>query len=124
MKRKDDFVTNSSSCAFIFIGWKLEENMDNAMRIADLYNVDTKNIDNTEDVLQEVGEQGVDIYFGDHSEDGFESNHIYIGKIKDIDTDDPYDVGMDQGITENFETKLIDEFGADKVRIVVGMRLC
>jgi len=122
MKIKKDFVTNSSSCAFVFIGWKLDETMENAMRIANLYNINTQVTDNPLELMEEIGSQhGLDIYFGDLIEEGFNNGFIYIGSTYDIDeTDDSNEIGL----IESFSDELVDEFGVENIKIITSVRMC
>jgi len=124
MKRKLDFVTNSSSCAFVFIGWKLEQTVDNAMRIANLFNINTQVSDNPIEIMEDIGDQILDIQYGDLGEQGLKSDHIYIGISNDINIDDPYDFPIESSIEELFEDKVLDEFKKENIKIITSIRMC
>ena len=124
MKRKLDFVTNSSSCAFVFIGWKLEQTMDNAMKIANLYNINTQVSDNPIDIMEDVGDQVLDIYYGDLGEQGLKSDHIYIGITHNIDVEDPYEFPIENSTEELFDDNILDEFKMEKIKIITSIRMC
>ncbi len=124
MKRKLDFVTNSSSCAFVFIGWKLEQTVENAMRIANLYNINTQVGDSPIEIMEDIGDQVLDIQYGDLEEQGLKSDHIYIGISHDIDQVDPYKFPIENSIKELFEDKILNEFEKENIKIITSIRMC
>jgi len=124
MKRKLDFVTNSSSCAFVFIGWKLEQTVENSIRVANIFDINTQITDKPEEVLEEVGDQILDIYYGDLGEQGLKSDHIYIGITHDINQDDPYEFPIESSTEDLFEDKVLSEFKKENIKIITGIRMC
>jgi len=127
MKRKLDFVTNSSSCAFIFIGWvidtgdKINEIVKEQMEIfgSKEYDTELNNIEN----LYEVYDGKVDISLGD-DENGLPVNKLCIGMSKRIHDDD-YEI-HEFSIQDvlDIDDKLADTFHTDDIRIISGMEMC
>ncbi len=124
MKRKADFITNSSSCAFIFIGWKLEQTTENAMKIANLYNINTQVGDSPIEIMEDVGDQVLDIQYGELVEQGLKSDHIYIGISHDIDEDDPYEFPIENSAESLFDDKVLGIFKKEDIKIITSIRMC
>ena len=127
MKRKLDFVTNSSSCAFIFIGWVLDvgdkekEIVKENMEIFGTkeYDPELKPYEN----LMEVYDGKVDITLGD-SENGLPQDKLCIGMTVRINDDD-YE-SHEYCINDLLEKddKLAECFHTDDIKIISGMEMC
>ena len=127
MKRKLDFVTNSSSCAFIFIGWKLDQTLENVMKLNDVFKlgVDIKNDSNIEEILSELGEkEGIDILWGELGEEGLESDCIYFGFHNWSSSDDYEAQELDINLSDLKPETMDPEFSMDKIKVITGMRMC
>ena len=122
VKQKSDFVTNSSSCSFIFVGWKMELSIENAMTIANVMKIEYLKESDIEDILDSIDDIlnhcGIDIKYGDLSENGLESNMIYIGHYQTIDENyDTNEVDISKAIPNE---GLIDTFGLKNLKIITG----
>lgn len=127
MKRKNDFVTNSSSCSFIFIGWVIEtgdreiEVVKENMEIfgTNEYEPGLRTYEN----LNEVYNGKVDITLGD-SENGFPDGKLCIG-ISDSISDDDYEP-CEYRIKDvmDRDPKLAELFNPDDIKIITGTGMC
>jgi hypothetical protein len=127
MKRKMDFVTNSSSCAFIFIGWVLEtgervnEVVKEQMEIFGTkeYDPDLRSYEN----LMEVYDGKVDITLGD-GENGLPDGKLCIGLNVRIHDDDYESHEYSIQDVLDIDPKLADTFHTDDIKIISGTELC
>jgi hypothetical protein len=127
MKKKLDFVTNSSSCAFIFIGWVLEtgdkinEIVKENMEIfgSNEYDPELRPYEN----LNEIYNGKVDITLGD-SENGLPENKLCIGMNVRIHDDDYESHEYSIQDVLDIDPKLADTFHTDDIRIISGMEVC
>jgi hypothetical protein len=127
MKKKLDFVTNSSSCAFIFIGWvldtgdKVNEIVKEQMEIFGTkeYDPALQNYEN----LYEVYDGKVDITLGD-GENGLPDNKLCIGMSKRIHDDDYETHEFTIQDVFDIDDKLAESFDAKDIKIISGMEVC
>lgn len=124
MKKKLDFVTNSSSCAFIFIGWVLDTNgktteiIKEQMEIfgSNKYDPELRGYEN----LMEVYNGKVEMTLGD-GENGLPHDKLCIGMIQTIQDDD-YEprVYTIQDVLE-LDDKLSEVFDPKEIKIISGV---
>ncbi len=127
MKRKLDFITNSSSCAFIFIGWvidtgdKINEIVKEQMEIfgTNKYDNDLNNFEN----LYEVYNGKVDISLGD-GENGLPNNKLCIGMSTRIHDDDYESHEYTIQNVLDIDNKLAECFDPKDIKIISGMEIC
>jgi len=128
MKRKLDFVTNSSSCSFIFIGWVVDPgNRTNIIVKEQMEIFGTKEYDpelNNIENLYEVYDGKVDITLGD-SENGLPENKICIGITNRIYDDDDFE-SHEYTIQDvfNIDEKLSKHFDVKDIKIISGVGMC
>lgn len=124
MKIKADFVTNSSSCSFIFVGWKLDQTLENSRILGEALDIDISEGQDAIDILRGIEEyRNLFIYFGDDEETGLESEKIYIGYRSKIDGDDP--TSEDAAIVDIINNKrLVKTLGIKNIRVITGTTVC
>lgn len=124
MKIKADFVTNSSSCSFIFVGWKLDQTLENARILGEVLDIDISEGQDTIDILRGIEKyRNLFIYFGDDEETGLESEKIYIGYHTRIDDEDP--TSEDAAIVDIINNKrLVKALGIKNIRVITGTTVC
>ena len=127
MKRKLDFVTNSSSCAFIFIGWVI----DTGDRINEIvkeqmemygnakYDPELNNFEN----LYEVYDGKVNITLGD-GENGLPNDKLCIGMTTRIHDDDYESHEYTIQDVLDIDDKLSENFDSKDIKIISGMEMC
>ena len=127
MKRKLDFVTNSSSCAFIFIGWVIDTGdrtnkiVKEQMEIfgSKEYDIKLNNFEN----LYEVYDGKVDITLGD-GENGLPVNKLCIGMSNRIHDDDYESHEYTIQNVLDIDDKLAECFDPKDIKIISGMEMC
>jgi len=127
MKKKLDFVTNSSSCAFIFIGWvidtgdKTDEVIKEHMDIfgSNEYDPELTGYEN----LNEVYKGNVCMTLGD-GENGLPNGKLCIGMTDSI-SEDHYE-SQQYSIKDllKLDPKLSEVFDPDDIKIISGMEVC
>ena len=127
MKRKLDFVTNSSSCAFIFIGWVIDPGdrtniiVKKHMEIfgSVKYNPELNNFEN----LYEIYDGKVNISLGD-SENGLPDGKLCIGMTTRIYDDDYESHEFTIQDVLDIDDKLVEIFDPKDIKIISGMEMC
>lgn len=127
MKKKLDFVTNSSSCAFIFIGWIIEtgdrttEVVKEHMEIfgSNDYDLELNDYEN----LNEVYDGKVSITLGD-GENGLPDGKLCIGMTQIIHDDDYETHILSIKDVFDLDSKLADTFHPDDIKIISGQEVC
>ena len=111
MKIKTNFVTNSSSCSFVMIGWHIKKS-------------DIKNFDK---FIEKLEVDYPELYTGDEDM-GAENGCFLIGKhIGDIDNDEPdfIQINFEDLLNDNDLERFNQEFGSlGPIKLIGSVRLC
>ena len=121
MKKKLDFVTNSSSCAFIFIGWVTDSTVQEMMEKFGTNKYDHE-LNETEN-LYEVYNGKVSISIGDY-ENGLPEDKVCIGICNRIHDDDyeSHEYSIDSLM--KIDKRLVENFNPKDIKIISGMEVC
>ena len=127
MKRKGDFVTNSSSCAFIFMGWVVDtgdreievvkENME--LFGTNEYDPELRPYEN----LMEVYNGKVNMTIGD-GENGFPDGKLCIGISESVSDDDYEPCEYSIKDVMDRDPKLAELFDQNDIKIITGIGMC
>ena len=123
MKKKLDFVTNSSSCAFIFIGWEIEKKENTLKELTKKFGYEWDDECNDYENLHEYYNGDVGIKFGD-GENGLAEGKIFIGIHNTLDDDSWGSENYTIEDVYKLDDKLKEMFKLEDIKIISGMRMC
>lgn len=124
MKIKNDFVTNSSSCSYILIGFKIDYDKFKE-RLKDGIIVNNKKINEFYDFHEKCYYENISCMNG--SDDGISDDNILIGKKFDIHDDECIEYQeIDLNNVSNLLEPIMSQLNIKKedIKIYTSTRLC
>jgi len=124
MKKKSDFITNSSSCSFIFVGWSVDKKENTVKEMMEKFGIKKWDPELSEwENLYEVYNGDVSIEAG-NEENGLSEDKVYIGYYKE-NHDDNYDTEeIPLKYVLKMKDKVGDEFNVEDIVIATGTAAC